>query len=80
MSSKEKRFVWTVSLDTAFVQTYCQVIASSQKNRARAVITGASDKTVGDILKQYSDGQWQPFAFFSKVLHKLERNYSLFDR
>ena len=53
MSSQEKHFVGTVSLDTAFLQTYCQVIALSQ---GRAVIVGASDKTVGDILKQYSDG------------------------
>ena len=40
----------------------------------------ASSTTVGAVLQQHVDGQWQPISFYSKKLQPAETRYSTFDR
>ena len=44
------------------------------------IMTDASDTTVGAVLQQQIDGDWQPIAYFSKKLRPAETRYSTFDR
>ena len=40
----------------------------------------ASDLAIGGVLEQFTDGLWQPLAFFSRKLQPAQTNYSAFDR
>ena len=55
---------------------------SDSATTAFSTIKGAlaSSVAVGAVLQQYVDGQWQPLAFFSKVLKPAETRYSTYDR
>ena len=46
----------------------------------RAVTVEASDVAVGVVVEQFTDGAWQPLAFFTRLLLKAEVKYSAFDR
>ena len=45
-----------------------------------AVVTDASDKSLGAVLQQFKEGAWQPLAFFSKKLSPSQVKYSPYDR
>ena len=45
-----------------------------------ALTTDASDTAIGSLLEQQVHGQWQPLAFFSRQLNKIEINYGTIDR
>ena len=45
-----------------------------------SITVDASSTAVGASLKQFIDGHWQPFAFFSRNLKPAETRYSAFDR
>ena len=44
------------------------------------ITTDASDYAVGAVHEQWTDGAWQPLAFFSRQLTPRERKYSAFVR
>ena len=45
-----------------------------------AVTVDASDVAIGAVFEQFTDGAWQPLAFFSRMLRKPEVKYSAFYR
>lgn len=45
-----------------------------------ALMTQASDVTVGAVVKQHVASAWQPLAFFSRKLRNNEQKYSVFDQ
>ncbi|CAF4948397.1 unnamed protein product [Pieris macdunnoughi] len=45
-----------------------------------ALVTDASDTTIGGVLQQYVDEGWQPLAFFSRKLSLTQSKYSPYDR
>ena len=49
-------------------------------NALTSLMTDASDSSVGAVLQQYVNEQWQPISFFSKKLKPSETRYSTFDR
>lgn len=44
------------------------------------LVTDASDKSIGGVLQQCRDGQWEPLAFFSRKLSPSQIKYSPYDR
>lgn len=45
-----------------------------------ALLTDASDTTIGGVLQQCIGKEWQPLAFFSRKLNSAQRKYSPYDR
>ena len=45
-----------------------------------AVTLDASDLAIGGFLEHFTDGLWQPLAFFSRKLQPAQTSYSAFDR
>lgn len=45
-----------------------------------AIFTDASSTTIGAVLQQKINGEWQPLAFFSKKLNAAQCKYSAYDR
>ena len=45
-----------------------------------AVTVDASNVAIGAVLEQFTEGAWQPLAFFSRMLRKPETKYSAFNR
>ncbi|KFD71773.1 hypothetical protein M514_01674 [Trichuris suis] len=45
-----------------------------------ALIVDASDKAMGAVLQQHTNGGWRPIAFFSKRLLPHQKRYSAFGR
>ena len=46
----------------------------------KALTTDASDKAVGGVLEQFSDGRWQPIGFWSKHLPKDKQKWTVYRR
>lgn len=45
-----------------------------------ALVTDASDKALGAVLQQLTNGLWEPLAFFSRKLSPSQEKYSPYDR
>ena len=45
-----------------------------------SIVADASDFAVGAVLQQELKGTWQPIAFFSRKLDKMQQHHSAFDR
>lgn len=53
------------------------LLVHPKPNALTSLMTDASDSTVGGVLQQYVNGQWQPISFFSKPP---ETRFSTFDQ
>lgn len=45
-----------------------------------AIMTDASDHSLGAVLQQQVDNAWKPLAYFSKAMSATQRRYSVYDR
>ena len=50
------------------------------KKRTNPVTTDASAIAIGAVLETILSNVPQPLSFYSRTLHKAERNYSTFDK
>ena len=76
---------WTPAADEAFIAakqilTDVATLAFPSSDAPTSIVTDASNTGVGAVLQQYTDGGWQPLAFFSKKFSTAETKYSAFDR
>uniref|UniRef100_A0AAV2LTK4 Gypsy retrotransposon integrase-like protein 1 n=1 Tax=Knipowitschia caucasica TaxID=637954 RepID=A0AAV2LTK4_KNICA len=76
---------WTQERSLAFEEAKtalaeAALLAHPKPSAPIALTTDASDYAVGAVCEQWSDGHWQPLAFFSRKLRDSERKYSTFDR
>ena len=84
IANNNKTLEWSDSLQTSFTQAK-QALANAtllhypKSNAPMAVTVDASDVAIGAVLEQFTDGAWQPLAFFSRMLRKPEVKYSAFD-
>ncbi|KAG7294803.1 hypothetical protein JYU34_022827 [Plutella xylostella] len=60
----------------------CQaaMLAHPDCNAKLALVTDASDKAIGSVLQQLTEGAWEPLAFFSRKLSPAQVKYSPYDR
>lgn len=56
------------------------ILAHPNIDAKLALVTDASDTTIGGVLQQCIDKEWQPLAFFSRKLNSAQRKYSPYDR
>lgn len=56
------------------------LLAHPDMNAKLALVTDASDTTIGAVLQQHVEKEWQPLAFFSRKLNSAQRKYSPYDR
>ncbi|KMQ86466.1 pol polyprotein [Lasius niger] len=76
---------WTPQAQEAFKitkesLTQATLIAHPKLNAELALFTDASDNSVGAVLQQRVEEEWEPLGFFSKKLSPTETKYSAFDR
>lgn len=45
-----------------------------------ALVTDASTVSIGAVLQQHFNGEWQPLAFYSKKMSPTQQKYSAYDR
>ncbi|KMQ86146.1 pol polyprotein [Lasius niger] len=83
---KDRRPIqWDNSTRQAFQQCKDQLanaalLAHPTENAPLILSTDASDKAIGAVLEQVSQGHRQPLAFFSRKLNKTQVAYSAYDR
>ena len=80
-----KSFQWTTERETSFNMlksklTTSPVLAFPRFIDPFLVATDASDTAIGGILSQVPDGHERVIAYWSRQLHKAERNYSTIER
>lgn len=63
-------------------QSLCDatLLAHPNMDAELALVTDASDTTIGGVLQQRTDQEWQPLAFFSRKLNPAQQKYSPYDR
>ncbi|CAK9804112.1 Transposon Tf2-11 polyprotein [Anthophora plagiata] len=76
---------WTLEAHQAFEDcknslAKAALLSHPEANAPLALTCDASDFTVGAVLQQRIDNDWQPLAFFSKKLGSAEKKYSAYDR
>lgn len=76
---------WTPDLQDSFEQckrdlANAALLAHPDINAELAVVTDASDTSIGAALQQRTNRGWQPLAFFSRKLNTAQRNYGAYDR
>lgn len=76
---------WTSECLSAFERckdslAQAALLAHPDASAPLAIITDASDFTVGAALQQHSETGWQPLAFFTRKLKPAQRKYSPYDR
>lgn len=76
---------WTKEADEAFEKCKLSlqnaaVLAYPLPTVPISLFADASDTCVGAVLQQYSDGKWQPLAYFSKKLTVAQTKYSTYDK
>jgi hypothetical protein len=84
-SPRPKELSWSPELDKAFNLAKHQLAAATLLHHpvpgaTTALTTDASDTAIGAVLEQQVGEHWQPLAFFSRQLHKAEKNYATIDR
>ena len=71
---------WTQELNKAFEEAKNALSQATLSHHPLpgapiALTTDASDIAIGALLEQQVRGQWQPQAFYSRQLKKMEINY-----
>lgn len=56
------------------------LLAHPKPDAELAIYTDASDSSIGAVLQQRIDADWQPLAFFSRRLTCTQKKYSPYDR
>lgn len=56
------------------------MLAHPDSSLKLGLVTDASDTSIGGVLQQCRDGQWEPLAFFSRKLSPSQTKYSPYDR
>lgn len=56
------------------------LLAHPREQAELSILTDASDVSIGAVLQQRVDSQWEPLAFFSRKLNQAQRKYSPYDR
>jgi len=82
---KQSSLSWSQEMSKAFQQSKRELATATMLSHPQvdaeiALTTDASDQAVGAVLEQYTNGSWQPLAFFSRRLRPNEKKYSAFDR
>lgn len=85
LSGKPRVLEWTDSMKLAFISakqplSEATMLIFPDSNAKHTLSVDASDVAVGGVLEQFSNGVWQPLAFFSRQLRPPEKKYSAFDR
>ena len=82
IANNNKILQWSDSLQTSFTQAK-QALANAtllhypKSNAPTTVTVDASDVAIGAVLEQFTDGAWQPLAFFSRRLANRKSNTAL---
>jgi len=76
---------WTTSTQAAFDEckesiAQAALLAHPEPDAPLAIVSDASDFTVGAVLQQRIGDSWEPLAFFSKKLSGAEKKYGAYDR
>lgn len=76
---------WTPESEKAFLECKTQLadaslLAHPFENASLSLQTDASETSMGAVLEQFCDGQWEPLGFYSKKLSPAETKYSTYDR
>lgn len=76
---------WTPEAENAFEKcrqsiTEATILSHPIHDSTLAIMTDASDHSMGAVLQQKIDTVWTPLAFFSKALSATQRRYSVYDR
>ena len=73
---KLKQFLGTINFYRRFVPKAIKVTWYSTRTEA----TDASNTTLGAVVQQEINKEWQPLAFMSKKLNRAQTKYSPYDR
>ena len=81
----KRRINWSSDIQRSFEQCKRQLIdatllAHPRENVTLALRTDASDTSIGAVIEQLFNEQWEPLGFFSTKLSPTERRYSTYDR
>lgn len=76
---------WTPALIQAFENCKASIadatlLAHPNSSAPLAIVTDASDTSIGSVLQQQVQGHWQPLGFFSRKLTPAQSKYSAYDR
>ena len=76
---------WTPEALQAFIkckESLCDaaLLAHPDCEADLALVTDASDSSIGAVLQQRRKAEWQPLAFFSRKLSPSQQKYSPYDR
>lgn len=77
--------VWTERADTAFAQCkaglqQAATLSHPDPNSELAIMTDASNTSVGAVLQQRRQNVWEPLGYMSKKLTMAQQKYSTYDR
>ena len=76
---------WDPAAEEAFERCRQSILEATElvhplPGRALAIMTDASDFSLGAVLQQKIDNTWRPLAYFSKAMSMTQRRYSVYDR
>lgn len=76
---------WTTDAEQAFMKcrqsiTEATILSHPVQGSTLAIMTDASDHSLGAVLQQKVDKVWKPLAFYSKAMSETQRRYSVYDR
>ena len=85
LAKKPKSLLWDTEQHTAFIKTKQALVDATTlchplPGAPLILTTDASNLAIGAVLEMLVNGVSHPLAFYSRTLHKAERNYSTFDR
>lgn len=76
---------WTTQADKAFEKCRQSILEATTLvhpiiGAPLAIMTDASDCSLGAVLQQKEQNKWKPLAYFSKAMSATQRRYSVYDR
>lgn len=76
---------WTPQAEEAFEKcrqsiSEATILSHPVPGSDLAIMSDASDHSLGAVLQQKIDNHWKPLAFFSKAMSDTQRRYSVYDR
>ena len=85
LAGKPTNFLWNADQQSAFNDTKqalaeAAILCYPQPGAPLILTTDASDIAIGAVLETLVSNVPQPLSFYSRTLHKAERNYSTFDK
>ena len=85
LAKKPKSLLWDTEQHTDFIKTKQALVDATTlchplPGAPLILTTDASNLAIGAVLEMLVNGVSHPLAFYSRTLHKAERNYSTFDR